>query len=184
MQREIDYVAWQNRATRFYLAARLVHRNGFLMPAAYSAAITIEMLLKATLIYWDCSFDPMAAGHGMAKLVRMVKNKAKNASAFGVPAYFYEDQRFLTVSRYPTLGKGVYFPETLVADLDKVFASLVLLVPAQSRSTELKRALSGKQRPALAAIRYQNAELKELRTYLGVSLKKSASQATSKQKIT
>ena len=56
---EIDYVRWQNRACRFYLGARLLHRSEFQAPAAYSAAIAFELLLKATLIYWDQSFDPL-----------------------------------------------------------------------------------------------------------------------------
>ena len=159
---EIDYVRWQNRSCRFYLGARLLNRNELHAPAVYSAAIAIELLLKATLIYWDRSFNPKDGGHGMAKLMRMVSNKASNAKQFAVPAYFYHDQRYLTVSRYPTNGKGYIVPSSFTDDLDEVFANLVLLVPFQ-HNTELKRALSGKDRRGLLTLRYKNQQMRRLR---------------------
>lgn len=77
---EVEYVRWQNRATRFYVGARLLYSNDMFAPAAYCASQAIELLLKATLVFWDRSFNPEAAGHAMAKLVRSVRNKARNAS--------------------------------------------------------------------------------------------------------
>ena len=165
---EREYVAWQNRAHRFYLGARLLHRNELYAPAAYSAAIAIELLLKGTLAYWDRSIDPVDAGHGMAKLVRMVKNKASNSKGLMVPTYFYHEQRYLNVSRYPMNGKGIAMPPSFVEDLDRVFADLVLLVPFQ-HNTELKRALAGRNRSDLTALRQKNQQMNRLRTALQVS---------------
>jgi HEPN domain-containing protein len=159
---EVQYVVWQNRALRFYLGARILHRNVLYAPAAYSAAMATELLLKGTLIYWDRSFDPLDAGHSMAKLVRMVKNKARSAKALDVPAYFYKEKRFLNASRYPCDGKGIAIPASFLEDLDKVFADLILLVPFQF-NTELKHALSGKNRSALLALRYKNKQMQRLR---------------------
>jgi HEPN domain-containing protein len=167
---ELAYVVWQNHAFRFYLAARLLHRKELFAPAAYVAAMALELLLKATLSYWDRSFDPLEAGHGMAKLARMVKNKARNAKELDVPEYFYAEQRYLSVSRYPARGKGVLIPVSFLADLDHTFARLVFLVPFQ-HNTELKRALAGTKNSNLAALRYKNAEMKQLRGFLGVRLK-------------
>jgi HEPN domain-containing protein len=164
---EIDYVRWQNRASRFYLGARLLHRNEMHAPAAYCSAISCELLLKATLIYWDRSFNPLNGGHGMAKLTRMVKNKAHNAKQFAMPAYFYHEKRYLTVSRYPTTGKGISIPSSFRDDLDKVFTDLILFVPFQ-HNTDLKRALSGKDRPSLLALRYKNQQMRRLRQALSV----------------
>ena len=166
---ELAYVAWQNRAFRFYLGARLLHRNELFAPAAYSAAMALELLLKATLSYCDQSFNSLEAGHGMAKLARMVRNKAPNAKGLVVPEYFYAGQRYLSVSRYPTNGKGIVVPASFLADLDHTFASLIFLVRFQ-HNTELKRALSGAKHSALLALRYKNAEMKQLRSYLGVRL--------------
>ena len=72
---EYAYIAWQNRATRFYLAARRLYHSDLLAPAAYFAAMSLELIFKATLTYWDKSFDPEAAAHAMAKLARMIGNK-------------------------------------------------------------------------------------------------------------
>jgi hypothetical protein len=33
-EKEVNYAIWQNRATRFYLSARLLHRHGLFAPAA------------------------------------------------------------------------------------------------------------------------------------------------------
>lgn len=162
---EIDYVRWQNRACRFYLGARLLHRNELHAPAAYSAAIACELLLKATLIYWVRSFNPLEGGHGMGKLIRMVKNKARNAKQFTIPNYFYHEQRYLTVSRYPTNGKVVATPFSFREDLDKVFVDLILLVPFQY-NTDLKRDISGEDRSALLALRYKNQQMRRLRQSL------------------
>lgn len=164
---EREYVVWQNRAHRFYLGARLLHRNELYAPSAYSAAIAIELLLKGTLVYWDRSFNPLDAGHGIAKLTRMVKNKARNAKGLVVPTYFYHEQRYLSVTRYPTNGKGIGMPPSFVEDLDRVFADLALLVPFQ-HNTELKRALAGKNRSGLTALRHKNHQMKRLRAALQV----------------
>jgi HEPN domain-containing protein len=167
---ELAYVAWQNRAFRFYLGARLLLRNELFAPAAYSATMALELLLKATLVYWDRSFNPLEAGHGMAKLARVVKNKARNAEGLVVPEYFYADQRYLSVSRYPTSGRGVVIPSSFLVDLDHTFVNLIVLVPFQ-HNTELKRALSGAKYSALTVLRYKNSEMKRLRKSLGVRLK-------------
>jgi HEPN domain-containing protein len=166
---EHDYVVWQNRALRFYLAFRVLHRRALYAPAAYCAAMAIELLLKATLIYWDRSFSPLDAGHGMAKLARMVANAAPGADGFSVPRYFYHEQHYLTVSRYPTAGKGLVIPSSFLDDLDSVFADLVLFVPFQ-HNTELKHALRGEDRSVLNALRSGNRHVRRLRSALAVSL--------------
>ena len=164
---ERTYVAWQNRALHFYLGARLLHRNELYLPAAYSATMALELFLKATLIYWDRSFDPLSVRHGMAKLTRMVRNKVCNAKDFAVPPYFYHEQRYLHVSRYPAEGKGVTIPAFFVEDLDRVFADIICLVPFQ-HNTQLKRALCGKDRSALLTLRHKNQQMRRLRKLLQV----------------
>ena len=162
---EVDYVRWQNRAFRFFVGARLLATNQLYAPAVYSAAIAVELLLKATLIYWDRTFDPLDAGHGIAKLTRMVRNKARDATHVQVPEYFYFEQRYLTVARYPSNGKGFLVPPSLLEDLDRVFAELVVLVPFQ-HNTELKRALAGKDPKSLSALRRGNRQMRKLRQAL------------------
>jgi HEPN domain-containing protein len=56
--REVDYIVWQNRSVRFYLGARLCYLSGLVAPAAFCAQQALEALLKATLKYWDRSFEP------------------------------------------------------------------------------------------------------------------------------
>jgi HEPN domain-containing protein len=165
-QHERSYVEWQNRSTRFYLAARHLYNAELFAPAAYCAAMSIELMLKATLIYWDRKFKPEAASHGMAKLARMVGNRVNAAKGFKVPEYFYFEKRFLSVSRYPTNGKGVVVPSTLLGDLDSLITFLVPLVPFQ-HNTELKRVLRGRDRSALNILRRKNSSIRSLRRALG-----------------
>lgn len=174
-QAEIDYVIWQNRASRFYLAARVLHWHELAAPAAFSATQALELMLKATLVYWDKSFDPKAIGHAIAKLVRVVRNKVPCACAFDVPPYFFQEQRYHTVSRYPTGDKGLVIPASLLTDLDAAFVALVTFVPFQ-HNTELKRALAGRDARALGILRRSNRSIRTLRKVLGVQAPKRATR--------
>ena len=166
---ELAYVVWQNRAFRFYLGTRSLHRSKLYAPAAYTAAMAIELILKATLVFWDREFLPTEGGHGVAKLARMVKNKARGNPSFEVPEYFYYEQRYLTTTRYPTNGKGVLLPNSFIDDLDQVFADVLLLVPFQ-QNTELRSSLSGRTRGSLLHLRRNNRQMRRLRAALGVKL--------------
>jgi glycine/D-amino acid oxidase-like deaminating enzyme len=104
---EYAYVAWQNRANRFYLAARRLYHADLLAPAAYCAAMSLEPIFTAALTNWDKSFAPETAGHALAKLARMVGNKVPKAKGLAVPNYFSHEQRYFTVSRYAQSHKGV-----------------------------------------------------------------------------
>ena len=147
-EHELAYIAWQNRAFRFYVGARVLYGSKLYAPAAYTAAMAIELILKATLVYWDRTFVPAEGGHGVAKLTRMVMNKAGAKPVIEVPTYFYNEQRYLMTTRYPTNGKGLQVPGTFLDDLDQVFADVVLLVPFQ-HNTELKHSLAGRTRDSL-----------------------------------
>lgn len=168
-EHELAYVAWQNRAFRFYLGARVLYGSTLYAPAAYTAAMAIELILKATLVYWDRTFVPTEGGHGVAKLTRMVKNKAGGKPSIEVPTYFYHEQRYLMSTRYPTNGKGVLVPGTFLDDLDHIFADVLLLVPFQ-HNTELKHSLAGHTRVSLLHLRKGNKQVRRLRAALGVKL--------------
>lgn len=168
---EVRYIVWQNRAFRFYLAARLLQSRELFSPAAYCGIASIELLLKATLIYWDRSFIPESAGHAIAKLARMARNKVPNAKQFDVPTYFYHEKRFQSVTRYPSGTNGVMIPGSFLDDLDLLFASLVLLVPFQFNS-EMARALGGRPKASLAMLRRANAKMRALRKHVGVHAKR------------
>lgn len=122
-------------------------------------------MLKATLVFWDRSFNPREAGHSLSKLCRMIRNKVRGASQFEIPAYFNHEKRFLSVSRYPSDGKGVLLPSHTIPDLDRLFVDLITLVPFQ-HNTELRRALGGKDRSSLIILRRRNGEMRKLRGYL------------------
>lgn len=168
-EHELAYVTWQNRAFRFYLAARSLHRSKLYAPAAYTAAMAIELILKATLVFWDRKFVPADGGHGIAKLTRMVKNKARGKPEIEVPQYFFHEQRYLMTTRYPTSDKGVLLPGSFLDDLDQVFADALMLVPFQHK-TELLRSLAGRSRDSLLHLRRGNKQMRRLRAALGVRL--------------
>ena len=164
-QRDQDYIIWQNRALRFYLAARNLYHASLFAPAAYCAHQALELIMKATLHYWDRSFNPRDAGHNLRKMTRMINNKARPSPPFTIPPYFSHEQRFLTATRYPSTGHGVVVPSTLIVDLDRLFETLVCLVPFQFNS-ELTRAVRGRDRPALLVLRRHNPMLRRLRRFL------------------
>src|SRR5437899_2279930 len=93
-ENSIQYVIWQNRATRFYLGARALYFIRQYAPASYCAVIGLELLLKATLVYHDRSFSPTQARHNGSKLLRMLGNKVPGGRGLALPAYFFTDDRF------------------------------------------------------------------------------------------
>jgi len=172
-EHEVDYVRWQNRATRFYLAARLLHRHNQFAPAAFCASQSLELLMKASLVYWDRSFLPEHAKHSFTKLCRMIGNKVRGGKGFTCPTYFSADTRYHSVTRYPRKGGDfVAIPTQFMPDLDATFARLVSLVPFQF-NTELQRALSGRNRTDLRIIRHRNSSIRTLRRLLGVKVIKA-----------
>ncbi len=164
-ERELEYIKWQNRSCRFYLAARTLHWQELHAAAAFCAHQAAELMMKATLHYWDRSFKPRDPGHNLMKMKRMIGNKVRNRPSICIPEYFVSEQRFLNVTRYPTGGKGVVVPSTLIPDLDRLIVDLVVLVPFQFNS-ELLNAATGRNRRALLLLRRHNAELRRLRRFL------------------
>lgn len=168
---EKKYVIWQNRAFRFYLASRLLCQHEQFAPAAFCSSQALESLMKATLVYWDKSFDPEAVNHRMAGMIRTIRNKVKNARSFDCPNYFYHGKRFQSVTRYPANGKGVTVPNSFLNDMDHVFSSLISMVPFQF-NTNLIHALSGKEKKDLTILRRNNNQLRTLRRFLKVQITK------------
>ena len=167
-EQDVEYVRWQNRATRFYLASRSLYDRQLFGPSAYCCHQAVELIMKATLIYWDASFRPFAAGHNLAKMVRMTRNKVRGGRNFVIPSYLTHEQRFLRVTRYPTQGKGVLVPGHMIDDLDQVFADLILLVPFQF-NTELLRSVTGRNRRDLLVLRRRNKQMRRLRRFLAAA---------------
>jgi HEPN domain-containing protein len=172
-------MAWQNRAFRFYEAARLLHRNEMYKPAAYSAITAIELILKATLQYWLPKFDPKDHGHSIRPLANEIKNKVPEARAFSVPTYFYSEQRYLFTSRYPRSSKGIAIQLSFIDDLDQVFFSAVKLTPNQHR-TELVETLSMSNTRRYRNVTVNNKQIREARKFLKIIPRKALKQTRDK----
>ena len=170
---ERNYVIWQNRAFRFYLAARLLWLNAQYSTAAFCGYQAIETLMKATLLYWDKSFDPEMTGHKLAGMIRTIRNKVKGAKQFECPKYLHFEKHYQAVSRYPANRKGFGVPASFLNDLDRVFRVLVEYVSFQHNSS-LVNALKGKNRKELQILRRANGEIRQLRRSLNVRLAKKA----------
>ena len=164
---ERDYIIWQNRGFRFYLAARLCYRNGLHAAAAYCGQQALEALLKATLVYWDRKFSPEAARHCFSKLLRRLKKKVPGATGQEVPQYFYWEDRFQLTSRYPTKAGSILVPASFLADLDTAFFELAVLVPFQFNS-ELKHLLSAPDSPKRRILTRENRCSRKLQGFLKV----------------
>ena len=93
--RERNYIIWQNRAVEFYFAARALHHGGLNRAACYCAVMALELVLKATVLFFDRSFVAEDAKHEIPKLLRILGNKGPRGPAIEVPNYFYFDKRSL-----------------------------------------------------------------------------------------
>lgn len=167
-EHEINYVRWQNRAFHFYLASRLLYLNQHVAPAAFCAQQALELMLKATLIYHDKSFQPEIIGHAFNKMLKVLKNKVRNSHDVNIPEYFYYDKRYQTVSRYPSEGKKLLLPENMLDDLDECFYDLLVLVPFQF-NTVLVNTLNPrdeKARRKLNTLRRYNRQMRNIRRFL------------------
>ena len=163
----VDYVIWQNRAFRFYLAARVLRAARIYAPAALCANLALELLLKATLIYHDRSFKPEVANHRVAGMLRTIGNKVRPKPRISIPEYFYADKRYQSVSRYPQQALGLLLPASFLVDLDRSFRELLLLVPFQ-HNTELRRHLASSDRKARLQLTRGNGEIAVLRRFLRI----------------
>ena len=170
---EQQYIIWQNRAFSYYVAARLLNMKQIYGPASFCGYQAIEAILKATLIYWDKSFSPNVARHKMAKMINAMKNKVPNGKTVDIPEYFFADQRYLSVSRYPTRGKGVGIPGTFINDLDDAFVKLVTLVPFQFNS-KLLHTLQGDDLAYLNILRRANKSMRLLRRHFRQFIRRTA----------
>jgi hypothetical protein len=166
--RERDYIIWQNRAVEFYLAARALHHGTINRPACYCTVIAVELLLKATVLFFDASFVPENAKHNIPKLLRILANKGPKGSVIEVPHYFHFEQRYLEPSRYPKNGQGLMVPATFLDDLDRTVASLILLVPFQFNSilVHVLEAHSKEDRRRLRALARSNRQMRAIRGHL------------------
>lgn len=165
---EFNYIKWQNHAFHFYLASRLLGLNDHTAPAAFCAQQTIELMLKATLIYHDKSFKPEAVKHRFNKMINTMKNKVKGSENIEIPEYFYYDKRYQSVSRYPAEGKGLLLPGNMVEDLDECFYMLLVLVPFQFNSLLVNTLSPSNDRlkKKLNTLRRYNRQMRNIRKFL------------------
>jgi hypothetical protein len=146
----------------------VLYKGGIYAPAALCANVAIELLLKATLIYYDRSFKPQAANHRIAGMLRTLRNKVNPKPRTSIPEYFYAEKRYQSLSRYPHHDQGLLIPASFLVDLDRSFRELLVLVPFQ-HNTELRRNLASPDRKKRAQLTRANAEIRVLRRFLGTS---------------
>ena len=164
MGKEIDYIAWQNRATYYYIASRLLALNKIWPPAVFCGQQALENLLKATLIYWDKSFDPIKACHNFPKMLRIIRNKVRNSANVNISENFYYEKRYQEFSRYPISGKGLLFLGDFLNDLDEAFYSLLVLVPFQFNSVLSN--IFKKNKPQVKILRKKNNQIRKIKKFL------------------
>jgi HEPN domain-containing protein len=166
--RERDYIIWQNRAVEFYLAARALHHGAMNRPVCYCAVIAVELLLKATALFFDRSFVPQHSKHNIPKLMRILASKGPTGAVIDVPDYFHFEQRYLEASRYPKDGQGLIVPATFLDDLDRTVAELILLVPFQFNSILVRVMKAGSKggRDRLRVLARSNRQMRAIRGHL------------------
>ncbi len=165
MSKEIDYTAWQNRATYYYIASRLLALNKVWPPAAFCGQQALENLLKATLIYWDKSFDPIKVCHNFPKMLRIIRNKVPNSANINIQENFYYEKRYQESSRYPISGKDLLFlGEDFLNDLDEAFYSLLVLVPFKFNSVLSN--IFKKNKPQVKILRKKNNQIRKIKKFL------------------
>jgi len=97
-----------------------------------------------------------------------IKNKVKGFEHIEIPEYFYYDNRYQSVSRYPVEGKGLFVPWNMIDDLDECFHRLLVLVPFQFNSL-LVSTLSpsnDRQKKKLNTLQRDNRQMCNIRNFL------------------
>jgi hypothetical protein len=169
-QKNLNYIAWQNKSLQFYLAARLLFFNEQYDPACVSAQHCLELKLRATLLYWDEAFAPESTLLGIAGLIRTLRGQVTGAEQFEIPHYLCAKTVFELddASREGRLHANT--EPKLLADLDTIFYQLLSFVPYQEGSV-LRQTLAGQHKKELAILRRANAQMKPMRKLLTVKLK-------------
>ena len=157
-----DYIIWQNRALDFYVSARTCHRFCIYKPAAYLANQSLELIIKATLIYWDKSFNPIEANHSINKMLKILSNKVPGQKSFSIPNYFYTDGIYQSISRYPGKKRVISIPPSFVDDLDECFVRLLCMVSFQFNS-KLSHVFSGKYPEIYGEIFFSNKQISRIK---------------------
>jgi HEPN domain-containing protein len=159
---ELEYLKWQGCACDWYLASRLLLLESNLTVASYATQHTMELLLKATLVYLDKAFLPKAYGHKFSGLLRRIEEIIGSARTPDIPPYLL---RYQVESRYP--GDSLGFPDASVSlsDLDRCFCSLLELVPFQF-NTRLGRIFTGVDKKEWEILARDNAQAANLRHIL------------------
>lgn len=167
-ENEVKYVEWQNRAFHFYLAARLLYLNQHIVTADFCAQQSLELMLKATLLYHDKSFVPESVNHRFKSMINILNNKVKNSGHVKIPEYFYYDYQYQSFTRYPSNKEGLFQPENMLNDLDKCFYDLLLLVPYQFGTLLAKTLKPGNERSRkkLNLFRRKNLKMANIRKYV------------------
>ena len=166
-EKDHNYIAWQNRAFEFYLAARICCDKGLYAPTAFLSQQCVEQLMKATLLWWEPTFDPKKDGrHDLRSMSQMIQEKVNGQANFSILDYFC-DGKYQTLSRYPD-GRGFGAPR--LEDVDKLFADLIEMVPFQFNSQLFRTLLHpDAQTSPTKKARYKNyyEELQRCNTQMG-----------------
>ena len=167
---EMEYIIWQNRAFSFYLAARRLYHDILFFAAAYCVNACLELILKATLVYWVKSYSPKIDGHDLAKLLRRMAQDVPNGERVVIPIYFFEGKRYQEATRYPMKDVGgTSIPHEWLEDLDEAFVSAIELVEFQWNSrlgSTLYKMPSHYASPELKILRRHNKQVRRLRQFI------------------
>ena len=167
---------WVNRSLRFYLPARELFLRNY---SAYYSAITIlgfqsvESALKASLVLWDKSFDPIKCGHNTKKMFRIYQNKVPEDMRFldRLHPYFEDYKRYQEHPRYPRRDIALLHVDPCYLDkLDLAYRGFVCAVPRTFWMTELEPILSGEALFKLKVFRRRNRQIRAVRRILGIKI--------------
>lgn len=168
-KRTTKYIRWQNRAFRFYVAARCCYRKSFYAPASFLCFQSVELLQKATLLWYDPSFEPKRASHDLESMEETIRKQVPGQNCFKLPAYLF-DKSYQETSRYPLpSGEGICLPEDFISKLDTAFTNLIEMVDIGfSNQSELHRTLQNPQiyPQNFEELQRNNQELERLRKHV------------------
>ncbi|MFA5272442.1 MAG: HEPN domain-containing protein [Candidatus Omnitrophota bacterium] len=180
-----DYVRWQNKATQFYIAARLLYFQDLISPSVFCAFQAVENLMKATILFYKGIPFAEGFGHALKKMEREINSqiikrisKKGRLKKLAIPAYFVHENRFQALSRYPRVGKGIGVGGFVIEDLDQLMFDLLKVVPFQFNTlllNEIRKASHSKYKEILEK---DNKCLSELKAYLASGIQEKSADET------
>ena len=173
-------IKWYNRVLDFYLATRelwLCDYRRYRGVILFLGFQSVESALKASLLYWDKSFNPKEYGHNTEDMFCKYQVKVPKEYRFvdKLDPYFEDYLYYQILSRYPIKGKNPpSIDPSYIEKLDYAFCGFVFAIPISPWLKVFDKILSGEDPSKSEVFEKNNKQICKVRQRLSRWKKRAA----------